>query len=143
MSSASNVQAMWQYRAGSYSTHGSRRGVNLLEWGEREELTLEQERDVLIKRNAFLLSAKSALPQNSPAAKELGNEMLKNNVRLGEINKTLGRMRSRDVGHFIIQEFRRRTTKTEWRLIVAEAHRLHEHHLQKIKHELETAKDAQ
>lgn len=125
-------------RSGSFSTHGSRKGINLLGWGEEEILTPVERRDALIraqqKVDSEVVETKARLrteqsPDEVRALQLLRDEqrdrLSKIHSELAELNIQLGRAKQKvDLGDYLIKMFKKRVTKHEWACIVAEAKRL-------------------
>ena len=65
----------WQNRAGSYSTHGSRKGTNKLNWGEPENITPEIEENSIIRRQNQIQKQIRELPKSNPRRKALVKEL--------------------------------------------------------------------
>lgn len=129
MSKAISQNSAWQSRSASFSTHGSRSGVNLLGWDafHQEALTVNQERDCL---RAALKAA-----QRNRDTLEVGSvEYVKAGYRISELAEQLKALKEKigvvkkyqDLGDFLVKMFKERVTKAEWEIIVAEAQRRHD-----------------
>ncbi len=74
MYKATNQNIHFLARAGSFSTRPSVRGVNLLGWGEDEELTPEQQRDCLVRVVNKLHAQLKSESLTKQERKELGRQ---------------------------------------------------------------------
>ena len=123
-------------RTGSFSTHGSRTGVDLLGLGagEEEELTPQQQREAIrqarIPIEIELANIKVALIPSLPykvalalrnRRRELGLQLTDLNAQAAALNATHALRRKGDLGAFIIDTVRKRMTKPEWRALIIEA----------------------
>lgn len=122
-------------RSGSFSTHSSRTGRNLLGGGEEEILSPIQKRDVLIanhkKSTEEIVKINEELQKSIPlslrqklkALKRVkGIEYQKLCFDLKEANEACGRVpKSMDIGHFLIEVMKERLTRPEWELVKKEA----------------------
>jgi len=122
MSKALTKNACWLSRSCGYSTHGSKRGVVLLGWEEKEWLSPEQERKALaayIKRIEAVLSSAELLPGQrvaACAAKRVAEERM---------HKIRPQLRKVFVGlsSFIIEVLKEQIPKAQYEAAVAEARR--------------------
>lgn len=121
MSKTLTKETTFRERAGSYSTHGSKRGVNLLGWDymSEEALTLEQERAALVAATQRIQAAlKRPLPREQ--YERLGKEQCALQARIAAIRPKL-RGIFQGLGHFILSEMKGRMTSHEWELLVRDA----------------------
>lgn len=118
MSKATILNSHWQARTGSFSTHASRKGVNLLGWdaGTVEEMTPEQERDALVAK----LKKLQSLP---PHERKLhGQELAQLAQRIHELRP---KMRCKGIENHVMDVLRERLSKVEWDRLMSEAKRRH------------------
>lgn len=118
-------------RRGSFSTHGSSKGVNLLGWGEGEVLNDRQKRDVLIKAKSKIDTElfelkKTRKTWSSADIARASNLRLRAGEVLLELSKfkSLRRNRGDDLGDYIIKVCFSKMTRPEWACVMAEAQRL-------------------
>lgn len=121
MSKATHLNHVWQTRTASFSTHGSRKGVNLLGWdGVDEHMTPEQERAALAARAGQLqriFEAKAYAPKDK---KRLADEF---NQITARINYLRPKMRLAGIERFLLDIMRERLSKQEWNAMMQEAKR--------------------
>lgn len=123
-------------RSSSHATKASARGVNLLGWEKDEEMSLEDQRGALLKRNEFL--RKSADEESDPSLKkDINKEYTENNRKINEIKKKMGlcrvpnKVRERELQNYILDVVKERVTKPQWKAYVNEGiRRLEEDKLQ-------------
>lgn len=125
MSKAITLNSNWQSRSASFSTHASRKGVNLLGWDciLEESMDDEQKRAALGAHRQFLerqLEASKAVG-DLRAIRRLGQEIAHTNQRINEIRPC---RRARDLSNYIVDILKPRMTKSEWQRVVDEAYRL-------------------
>lgn len=123
-------------RRGSYSTHASRSGVNLLGWDKlvEEKLTLEQEYEALCAAKTRLsqIAAEARKTQKEGGSTLNLDEYEDLKAKLQEIDEKIVAARGRlkllpnkiDIGDYLIDAMKARVTKAEWRIIVKEAEQL-------------------
>lgn len=133
----STASKQFMNRSGSYSTHGSRTGRNLLGWEEPEEMTDEQKRESAASAKRNIDAQISAL---SAEIKEGGGTRLEHKLKLdkrdalrsaatelGFVLRELAinrRPRHVDLGECIIEIIKSRITKPEWEIILKQANEL-------------------
>lgn len=122
-------------RTGSFATHASRTGRNLLGWEEDEIMSPTEQLDALKKVVSELQSQltelnaelKATVPFGQHKAKHKLREELK--ARFTEVSIEIAQVRKlvpdrqEDLGHFIIELMRERLTKPEWDILIREAQR--------------------
>lgn len=129
MSKAIINSETWRSRSASHSTHGSRGGLNLLGWDAlvREVLSLEQQRDSLLKALRAAELARVSMDPESPEHAHVGARINSICHQLRAIKaKGVVAKRYQNVGDHLITIFKERVTRVEWHLIVAEAQRRHD-----------------
>jgi hypothetical protein len=124
-------------RSGSESTKGSRKGFGLLGGGEKETLTPDQERAVLVAAIAALegkiKDLKSIDRRSMPLRRreELNAEIKALGIKKFDLQRKVTELlpllrewsQFEDLGSFIIEVMKERLTKPEWRALVSEAKR--------------------
>ncbi|QTD95626.1 hypothetical protein [Burkholderia anthina] len=119
----------WRDRTGSFSTHGSRRGTNLLGWDHlvREVLSLEQQRESLLKA---LRAAEEQRKNSEPESAEYEQIGARINSICHQLQaiKKMGAVahKYQNLGDHLIAMFKERVTRVEWMAIVEEAQRRHD-----------------
>lgn len=120
----------WQNRAGSYSTHGSRKGVNNLNWGEPEKITPEIEKRSLIQRQNQIQKQITELPKSSSRRKALVAELNAIYLARGLQDHTKKSKTKKERAEIIRQNFidviREDVPKTTWNRWMNEAVRRYE-----------------
>lgn len=124
-------------RSGSYSTRGSRTGLDLLGIGAPEELTPAQQREALLVAHKKLvaevieINAKLAIRPRPPQKftkelerrrEEIGQQIKDHCTQLSQFKKDLA-LKTPDLGHFIIEVVREKMTRPEWAVVLKEAQR--------------------
>lgn len=125
MNKATVNNAHWQARAGSFSTHASRTGVNLLGWdaGTTEHMTPEQERDAL---KARLLQIRAVFESGEPIGKALRKRLGREQFDLQEqMRRIRPKLRTPGIEHYVLDILRERLDKREWNALFEEAKRRH------------------
>jgi hypothetical protein len=89
MSLNNATKARFMERTSEFSTRSSRRGNNLLGWGEEELLTLKQERDSLVASVRVVDQRLSEIPRNSAERKTLGQTKQQLQARIQAIRPKL------------------------------------------------------
>lgn len=122
MSKALTRETTWRERSASFSTHGSRRGVSLLDWheGREEYMSPEQERNALVARVKQLQALFTEGRLSVDERARLGQEQLALQTRINEIRPKL-RGKFPGVDKFILDVVRERLTKLEFKSIYEEA----------------------
>lgn len=124
-------------RTGSFATHASPTGRNLLINGDPEEMTDQQKLEalklVVNQLNIALRDAKVAMKTARPgwAAKKLLQKYDADKARYIAVNAQLAELRARikpddeklPLGEYIIEVMRERLSKREWEIIRDEAKR--------------------
>lgn len=125
-------------RAGSFSTHGSRTGVNLLGWGENETLTPAQQHDALrlsLKQwGDALVAMKAKLADSTISRQEylvLKDRQREVKARVTALIIELRRIKPlistgpkyTELSEYLIAMFKESVTKPRWEAIVKEAQR--------------------
>lgn len=129
MSKATITSFHRQGRIGSFSTHGSVRGTNLLGWDEieKEILSLEQQQGVLRHALAEAEKAKNLMEEDSDAYLAAKKRVSQIHSELRFVKAKLGvTAKYQDVGTILIQMFKERVTKPEWKAIVQQARERHD-----------------
>ncbi|OXS89595.1 hypothetical protein PAP18089_01611 [Pandoraea apista] len=131
MKGATARNAHWQARTGSYSTHGSRTGANLLGWdtGTTEQMTPEQERDALV---AVVKRVHEKLRDRTISKQErrtLGQQQFELNKRINAIRPA---MKCKGIEPFLLDVFREKLSRAEWDAAMKEAKRRHAAQQQEI-----------
>ena len=119
MSKAIAKNGQWQARVASFSTHSSRKGVNLLGWDKlvEESMTPQQERDVLVKWQ----EAYRELPAELRKREDLKEMYAKACIRTAQLR---GRPpRARELESFILDVVKEEVSTPTWTRWVAEARR--------------------
>ncbi|RKP58635.1 hypothetical protein [Pararobbsia silviterrae] len=119
----------WRRRSASHSTHGSSRGVNLLNWDliAQEVLSLEQQRESLLQALRSTEQSRAMLDAESDEYARAGGRIAYISRQLSEIKaKGTVAKRYQNLSDHLIKMFKDRVTPTEWKAIVAEARRLHD-----------------
>ncbi len=115
MSKATQEGAQFFARAGQFSTHASRRGVNLLGWECPEDMTPEQERAALQARAKQLhaLLSDKALPKDQ--RKALGAELSQIGMRINAIRP---KPKNQGVEKYILDILREELTAKQWDILM-------------------------
>lgn len=104
-------------RSGSFSTHASRSGKNLLGWEMPENLPLEQQRDCLVARVKQLqIIVKGKLSQGDKY--QIGQEMFRLNCRINELRPA---KRNPGVEMFVIDILREEMGKKQFDILMGRA----------------------
>lgn len=110
-------------RSSQYSTHGSRRGINLLGWEEGENLSIEQERrslnSALGRLNEIIVECNKDRRKHKELRREIINRKIEIQARLSEINAKYGHLKatSKDFPHLLIDTFKKHLDADEYNRI--------------------------
>jgi len=129
MSKAITNSAAWRGRVASFSTHGSRSGVNLLGWDAfyKESLSVTQERECILKALKSEEAKRLQLAPDSTEYAKAGYRIASLTAELKALKEKIGIVKKyQDLGDFLVKMFKERVTKAEWDIIVAEAQRRHD-----------------
>ncbi|MBN3848642.1 hypothetical protein G3N58_17695 [Paraburkholderia sp. Ac-20342] len=122
MSKAITLNSAWQSRSASFSTHASRKGVNLLGWDCEidESMTDEQKREALGAHRKYLetVLARFRVSGNRDGIRLIGQKIAQTNAQINAIRPC---RHDRDLSHYIVDILKSRVTKSEWQRIGAEA----------------------
>jgi hypothetical protein len=127
-------------RSGSFSTHASRKGVNLLGWEEPEAISLTEERECTKARVAQLESQLKQMKAQEYAVRTFDEQIEFENTReaikkrlttlthrLRFINADLKKEAAKqDLSSCILKIMKARMTKPQWEQLVREATQLYE-----------------
>lgn len=123
MYKATNNQLHFQARAGSFATHASARGVNLLGWDQGTEvMTPEQERESLISANRRFQEHLKHDSVTSQERKEIGRQMAAINLRLAELRPQTKKGREVLIDRYILDVLKERLPHSAWKSAVDEAY---------------------
>ncbi|WP_144142637.1 hypothetical protein [Paraburkholderia sp. BCC1884] len=128
MSKAVINSETWRDRSASHSTHGSRRGTNLLGWDSivLEVLSLEHQRESLLLALRSTEQLRATLDPESVEYDRAGGRIAYISHQLSEIKaKGVVAKRYQNLSDHLIKIFKERVTRAEWKHIVAEAQRQH------------------
>jgi hypothetical protein len=129
---STNDNAHFQRREGSFSTHGSHRGVNQLGWDNvPEELTPDQERAVLIAVNRDLQDKLKHSALTPAERKTIGRDLAAASLRLSELRSLTKKGREVLLERYILDVLKERISPTEWKFAVDEAYKRIERHNQR------------
>lgn len=117
MSKAEIKNYNWQNRTAQFSTHGSRKGVNLLGWEEVEYMSPEQEREALVARVKFV-DAMLLIETNKAAKKEWGKH--KHDLCL-RINKLRPKTRMPEITNYVMDVLREELSTFQFNLLMKKA----------------------
>ena len=122
MSKATTNSETWRSRSACFSTHGSRRGVNLLGWdsGAVEDMTPEQERQALQARARQLHQILADRSLKRAQRQPYIAEFVAVNARINEIRPYL---KTPGIEKFVLDVLRERLSKQEWKALFDEAKR--------------------
>lgn len=132
MSKAMHKGQAFISRSASFSTHGSRSGLNLLGWGEREAMSDIQKRDAALARLNQVRVELVAMKEQKAAGRVFNDSAFAQKLRLlkgehGRLCQFLadikrdGKQEMRHLAHYIVDVIKERVTKPEWELILKEA----------------------
>lgn len=120
MSKLTHQNHAWRTRSASYSTHGSRNGVNLLGWTGEEHMTPEQERSALAARAKQLQKIFTNKTYKRYEKEQLVQEYQTITKRINELRPKL---RTPGIEQYVFQVLQETLTKTEYDRLINEAKR--------------------
>lgn len=125
MQKATNDSLHFRARTGNFSTHGSRRGVNLLGWddGKQEGMTPEQERAALIAHNRRLQDMLKHGELTAADRKSIGRDLAASSLRLSELRSQTRKGREVLLERYILDVLKESIPHATWKLAVDEAYR--------------------
>lgn len=134
MSKAMHKGQAFISRSASFSTHGSRSGLNLLGWGEREAMSDIQKRDAALARLNQVRVELVAMKEQKAAGRVFNEPAFAQKLRslkgehgrlcqfLADIKRD-GRQEMRHLAHYLVDVIKERLTKPEWEILLREATR--------------------
>lgn len=125
MQKATNKSLHFRSRNGNFSTHGSRRGVNLLGWddGTEEDMTPDQERAALIAHNRRLQDMLKHSELTAVDRKTIGRDLAASSLRLAELRPQTNKGREVLMERYILDVLRERLPHSTWKSAVDEAYK--------------------
>ena len=124
----------WQTRSASYSTHGSRKGTNLLGWGNNEEITSEIRKKSIIARENQIIKQITKLPKTNKKRIELVkelNELKKSRGITFKKGKITKKERGESIRMHLLDVIREEVPKARWAIWMNEAVRRYNSELEK------------
>jgi hypothetical protein len=130
MQKATNDSTHFCERSGSFSTHGSRRGVNMLGWdlGVEEQMTPKQERAALIASNQRFLHMLPHTPLTAAERKDIKEKVSASNLRLSELRPLRKTAHREFVSAFVLDALKEVVPHAMWKSAVDMAYRRMEIH---------------
>ena len=120
MSKSIHLNHSFQTRSANFSTHGSRKGINLLGWSEEEFLNPEQERDALVARAKQL---QQIFEEKNYTVRQKSYLVSEYQYLTKRINEIRPKMKCKGIENYIMDILRETLTKTEWNRLHSEAKR--------------------
>ena len=125
MQKATNDSLHFRARAGNFSTHGSRRGVNMLGWdeGTKEDMTPDQERAALIAHNRSLQDMLKHRALTAADRKTIGRDLAASSLRLAELRPQTKKGREVLMERYILDVLKEVLPHEAWKSAVDEAYK--------------------
>jgi hypothetical protein len=125
MQKATNDSLHFRARAGNFSTHGSRRGVNMLGWdeGTKEDMTPDQERAALIAHNRRLQDMLKHGELTAADRKTIGRDLAVSSLRLSELRPQTKKGREVLMERYILDVLKEVLPHETWKEAVDEAYK--------------------